>query len=638
MGKTTPVIGGPTQGGSQVSGALPSSGDLWDALGGSPSSDHLMILDDQGVIRWVNRVAEGVRPEQVIGHRLMDLCPADEQEALARWLDRLRRGEEPGSLLGSFPTPGGLRWYDCRGQAIHRAGQPLTLLLQARDVTADHAERAALAASEEKFRSLVEHSPDAICLFDAAGIIRYANPSSRRVIGYDPATAFGGDGWKNIHPEDRPAMREAQMKILQHPGESLDISRFRVRHGEGGWRWLEAVATNLLELPSVKAIVGVYRDVTARIQLEEQLRQSQKMEAIGLLAGGVAHDFNNLLTVILASADSVRNSLPANHPAHDDLANIAKGARTAAELTQKLLTFARRQVHVSAPFDLRDVLVTFGGLLRRIVGEDVAVQIDPGGDPLPMEGDQAQIQQLLLNLATNARQAMPGGGRLHLQARRLDRTAAPDGSQCEIEVTDTGVGMDAATRDRVFEPFFTTRPGGTGLGLPVVQMVVQDHKGSLQVDSEPGRGTTVRVRLPLRASGVPAPAPGPAAIVRGSGTVLLVEDEVLLRDLLARSLRVLGYTVLTASDGDEAVATFEREQARIDVVVMDVIMPRLGGKEAAQRMSAHRPDLKVVLMTGYAPDSAQIAEVLVPGRVVLMHKPFVAGDLATQIRALITSA
>src|SRR6185436_9035349 len=235
--------------------------------------------------------------------------------------------------------------------------------------------------------------------------------------------------------------------------------------------------------------------------------------------------------------------------------------------------------------------------LGRVLGEDVPVDLVLPPSPLPIEGDQAQLQQLLLNLATNARQAMPGGGRLRLCARAL----GPD--RCELEVTDTGEGMTAETKARLFEPFFTTRPGGTGLGLSVVFGVVQDHHGAIDVESERGRGTTVRIQLPLRAGA----AQGPAEATGGNETLLVAEDEPMVRELVARELERLGYTVLLAADGEEAAQLFEREGDRIALVVLDVIMPRLGGRQAFARMDERRPGVRALFMSGHAPETTGVA-------------------------------
>jgi CheY-like chemotaxis protein/two-component sensor histidine kinase len=365
------------------------------------------------------------------------------------------------------------------------------------------------------------------------------------------------------------------------------------------------------------------------VHLEEQLKRSQKMEAVGLLAGGLAHDLNNSLTVILGGAASALAVLRPEDPARQDLIHIRLAAESATQLTQKLLTFSGRQIRQRTTFDLGDLLRGLGALLRRALGADIALELQLPPAPLLVEGDQAQLQQLVVNLATNARQAMPDGGRL----RMVVRGCGPD--RCELLVEDTGEGMTAETRAHLFEPFFTTRPGRTGLGLAVVSGVVQDHHGSVEVDSEPGRGTTVRIQLPLRTGAAPASAE-PSATASASGgheTVLVAEDEPLVRDLVVRELRRLGYTVLAASDGEEAAELFAREREHVDVVVLDVIMPRLGGRQAFARMEALNPAVRALFMSGHAPEATGAADLVARGRVALVQKPFVISELAAQIRA-----
>jgi PAS domain S-box-containing protein len=597
-------------------------------------------VDLDGRITSINRIGPGLDASQVLGRTVFELAGPDERDEIRALLARVRRTGVTEAYESVVETNGEPSHYESRCMPVTRQGEVVSFLVVTRDVSASVRASRAMTASEERWRALIENSGDGITLIDATSHIVYVSPSTTAILGYHPDELVGRVGRDMVHPDDFSLTQTEKERLLLHPGRSTFIPPFRIRHKDGSWRWVEAVWTNLLEVPSVAALVCNYRDVSNRVRLEEQLRQSQKMEAIGLLAGGVAHDFNNLLTVIIGFAESAGFTLEADHPANQDLAKVTEAARSAADLTSKLLAFSRRQILRFEVVDLRDLLRSFGGLIGRIVGEDVAVEIVESADPLPMEGDPSQLQQVLLNLCTNARQAMPSGGRLRIEARRLtaDQTGPVVGRErCELIVSDTGIGMEEGTRTRAFEPFFTTRPGGTGLGLSVVFGVVKGHRGMIEIESARGVGTTVRVQFPLHGSAVKRRlTPGPATVEpRGSETLLLAEDEPPVRELVARILRRLGYEVLVAADGEEAATTFAREAERIALVVLDVIMPRLGGQQALARMRAVRPDLKALFVSGYAPEATGIGDLISGGRVAVVHKPFLAIELATKVRNLL---
>ena len=384
-------------------------------------------------------------------------------------------------------------------------------------------------------------------------------------------------------------------------------------------------------------------DITERKALEAQLFQAQKMEAVGRLAGGVAHDFNNLLMAIMGYGELIRSSLIEDDPLYKYSEDILKASERAASLTQQLLAFSRRQVTQPQVLNLNRVAVDLEKMLGRLIGEHIHLEI--AADPAlgPVKADPGQMNQIIMNLAINARDAMPAGGRLILATANIDFTAshqcysaaAPPGPYVKLAVSDTGSGMDAATLNHLFEPFFTTKEmgKGTGLGLPMVYGIVQQNHGCVEVESQPGQGTTFNIFLPRLEAAVEAPGDriSLAAKLEGSETILVVEDEEALRTLLCRFFRLYGYNVLEARHGGEALLLCERHPGPIHLMVTDVVMPQMSGKELADRLAPLHPEMMVVFMSGYtdsdlsgygAPDSSQR----------FISKPFRPMDLVKMVR------
>ncbi len=400
------------------------------------------------------------------------------------------------------------------------------------------------------------------------------------------------------------------------------------------------------ERGAVIGCVGVGLDVTERKRLEEQYRQAQKMEALGRLAGGVAHDFNNLLTVITGYADLLLERLPPGDPARGLLAEVQKAGERAGMLTRQMLAFSRRQVLEPKVLSLNTVVADTEKMLRRLIGEDVLLTTSLAPDLGPVSADPGQLEQVLMNLAVNARDAMPRGGRLTIETRNavLDEAfcrARPDlrpGPYAVLAVTDTGTGMDEATKARLFEPFFTTKgPGeGTGLGLATVHGVVRQSGGHIEVRSELGAGTTFNVYLPQVRRTLPAGMPlnGLAAMPRGTETVLLVEDEDAVRSLARHVLKACGYTVLEAKDGREAIRIAEGHPGAIDLLVSDVVMPHLGGRELAERIAALRPGSKVLFLSGYT-DDAVVHHGVREAEFAFLQKPYTPAVLAQKVREVL---
>ncbi|MEO7908368.1 MAG: PAS domain S-box protein [Roseiflexaceae bacterium] len=505
----------------------------------------------------------------------------------------------------------------------------------------------ALRESEDRYRLITENSSDLISLVDLAGNREriYVSPSYRVMLGYDPADLLGPSQPDKIHADDLNIVSERYQQLL-NTGSAR--ATYRMRHIDGSWRWIEMQASAIRQQGHYYGIL-VGRDITERKHLEAQLMQSQRLESVGRLAGGVAHDFNNLLTAIMGNTDLARDSLPANHPARADLDEIGKSSERAAELTRQLLAFARRQIIEPHVIDLNQLLRDMDKLLRRLIGAHVDLIIRTAPDLWLVRADHGQIEQIVVNLAVNARDAMPGGGTLTIETDnvQLDHDYAHrhisvnPGRYVMLAVSDTGTGMDEQTQAQIFEPFFTTKaPGrGTGLGLATCYGIVKQHGGTIWPYSEPGHGSTFKIYLPQ----VEAPTdyfplpPITDDLPRGGETVLLAEDEPSVRMLAARVLRAQGYTVVEAENGDVALQLARTwTRPRLDLLLTDVVMPRMSGKTLAGHIQELFPTSAVLFISGYTDNAIVHHSQLDPG-IIFLQKPFSPAALARKVREVLDS-
>jgi two-component system cell cycle sensor histidine kinase/response regulator CckA len=397
---------------------------------------------------------------------------------------------------------------------------------------------------------------------------------------------------------------------------------------------------------TLRGFTLVSRDITEQMRMAEERMQSQKLEVIGRLAGSVAHDFNNLLTIVSGFTELLLQSLGQDDTHRLYLDEITKAANQAASLTQQLLAFGRRQLLQPRVIDINEIVSSMETMIRRIIGENIELRIQLAAFPSHVRADAVQLQQALLNLVINARDAMPSGGQLVIMTGNSEDASwtgahSEGGTLVTLEVSDTGHGMDAGTLSRIFEPFFTTKEigKGSGLGLATVDGIVAQSGGRIRVDSEPGRGTTFTIQLPATAADLPLGTPDvePTASPTGSETVLLVEDEAALRRLSRRVLAQFGYTVLEAPDGEEALHLAEAYHGPINLVLTDVVMPRLSGRDLAERVLASHPEAKILFMSGYM-DDAVVQQGLQTQSISLLRKPFTPYALAARIREVLDAA
>jgi len=524
----------------------------------------------------------------------------------------------------------------------------LALEEQARTLERKVEQRTREVAEERAFlRHVIDTSPNFIFAKDRQGRFTLVNRAVAEAYGTTVEGLLGkNDADFNPDPEEVEAFRRDDLEVMDSGREKI-VPAEVVTDAAGKRRWLYTVKRPLLGPDGVaQQILGVSTDITDRKQAEDQLRQSQKIEAIGQLAGGVAHDFNNLVGVIIGYGDLLAKDLGPQHPGMRRLEQIRKAADRAAALTRQLLAFSRKQVLQPKVLDLNAVVTDFETMLRRLIPEHIQLVTALQEGLGRVKADPSQIEQVIVNLAVNARDAMPQGGRLILETADVDfddsylptHPGARPGPQVMLAVSDTGHGIDRQTQARIFEPFFTTKePGkGTGLGLSTVYGIVKQSGGYIMVYSEPGRGSVFKVYLPRVEEEVEAPGrEGPAAPrPTASETVLLAEDEGALRAIIREILEDGGYTVLEGATPDEALSVAHAHEGPIQLLLTDVVMPRMSGRELARQVAALRPDLKVLYMSGYTDEAVTHDGVLEPGA-EFVQKPFTADALLRKVRRVL---
>jgi PAS domain S-box-containing protein len=522
-------------------------------------------------------------------------------------------------------------------------------LREARDRAEKHRAQSALAESEARWRAIFENAVFGMYQTSPDGRFILANPTLARILGYDSPeellnTVTDIRTQVYVNPEDRDRFRQlvessGYLFGFEVPARRKDDSVVYV-----------SLSGRVFRDPSGKPLYyeGFVEDLTVQKQMEAQVRQSQKMETIGLLAGGIAHDFNNMLQAIMGLTELATEKLPPDHPARSDLGRVFEAAVRAADLTQKILTFARKQVVQVKPLPVNGTVSEFLRIFHRVLGKEIETRESLAPEPLIVMMDPAQFDQVLMNLCTNAKQAMPGGGRLAIETSAVN--VGPEiphaypwvgmGRFAKLSVSDTGLGMPPETLSRIFDPFFTTKPEGTGLGLAVVYGIVKQAGGFITVDSEAGKGSAFHIHLPLAPAGIAGVSSVPIIDdLRGGthATVLVAEDDSTVRASLEAALTRAGYEVLTAADGKQALRILETHHPPVDLLLTDLQMPAVSPMEFFERLYQMKPALKVVLMSGYERESGIIEKLVATYSVPLLQKPFRIAEVARVVRDTLAS-
>jgi two-component system, cell cycle sensor histidine kinase and response regulator CckA len=598
--------------------------------------DMLMVVDLEHRIQFINWTVAGLDVEQVLGTEFLAYVSPDQHATVRASFDHVRRTREPSSYRSVYVSPesSAPREWESRIGPVIEEGAVIGFAVFARDVT----ERNAQARELTRFFEL---SVDMLCVLDDARCFRRVSSSFSTTLGYAMEELRGQSLVELIHKSDR----EATLGHLLCVAEGRQDVHFetRFKHKSGSFLLLSWRARHDAE---TRVIFAVARDITQERNLEFQLRESQKMDAVGQLAGGLAHDFNNLMLAVLANAEFAREELNEDTPLGEYLAQISDAASRATVLTKQLLAFSRREAIRRVAIDANELTRTLMQLLRRLIPANVEIDFIPGAHVPKLDCDPNQLEQVLINLCINARDAMPHGGRITIETDaavlddrfRESHPWAKPGRYGLLTITDSGIGMVKDVCDRIFEPFFTTKgPGkGTGLGLATVYAIVKQHGGLVHVQSEPGHGSSFKLYIPVAAERASDSAgQRDSGLARGEETILVAEDEPLVRQVVTQILERAGYRVMGARNGKEAIDLLKDNLLEVRLVLLDVMMPEMSGPEAYYQIRQLLPELPVLFSSGYSND-ARFGH-SVPRDCVLIEKPYRSEELLRAVRLALTA-
>lgn len=607
-------------------------------------TDVVLVLDSEGrylKVAPTNPAYLYKPPTELIGKELHEVFPKEQADFFFAHIWQALRENQRHKVVYVLPIDEADVWFDACVSPMTRD----SVLWVARDITDQKRAEEELTKSEERYRELVENAQDMIYTHDLNGNFTSINAVVEQITGYTREEALRMNIADTIAPEQ---LDEARRNIANAiAGRETKPHEFEIIAKDGRHLAVEVSTSAILQAGVAVAIQGVARDITERKTLEQQLRQAQKMEAIGLLAGGIAHDFNNLLTAINGYSDLVLRQLKVEDPLRRNVEEIKKAGNRAASLTRQLLAFSRKQILQPRVLNLNSIVAEMGKMVERLIGEEIELRTVLNPELGSVRADPSQIEQVLLNLAVNARDAMPDGGKLTIETANISlregsfaqRFIVPAGDYVRLAVTDTGAGMDAETKARIFEPFFTTKESGrgTGLGLSTVYGIVKQSGGYILVYTEPAHGTAFKIYLPRVDEHVEEYIQGVAIqehYFQGTETILVAEDDNIVRELTRELLEIYGYNVLEASNGGAALLLCEQNEEPIHLLLTDVIMPEMSGHALTTRLAQLHPEMKVLYMSGYTNDVVVNRGVLVEGT-AFIQKPFAPDALARRVREVL---